>query len=189
MHGQATTYPRLVFLRMGFYIQFYHFGYMFRKYWEVYIQKISPVIICAVCITVNVILICIYGGKINFPSTAWMGSFNTWYLPLLTSITGTLFWYEVASILAKYFGERKAITFLSKSTFTIMMTHLVFLRIPQFFALWTKVKGIHHFQDFDMSSFIRNPWYNNGNGFRLVGFFCGLFGSLLISWIVEKGKN
>lgn len=56
------------------------------------------------CVGVNVLLICMVGDYINFYATAGMGSFHSSILPIVTSFTGSLFWYKVMQYLSEKLG-------------------------------------------------------------------------------------
>ena len=158
-------------LRTGFYLQFYHIGFMFNHYWESRLKKIHPFIVCGICVFTNVVLICLYGNNIRFIGTVAMESFQTWHLPILTSLTGILFWYEFAGMLSIYVGKRREISFLARNTFTIMMVHLAFTKIPQFVAYYIQQHGNSRFSDFNLEAFRTTPFYSSGQGLQLVGFF------------------
>lgn len=95
----------LFLLRNLFYAQFYHDGYMFRRYGERLLRRCSRTVVCSLCMLVNAALLLAFGSKINFYSTAGMRSFSVWYLPLLTSATGILFYYEIMSYLPSGSGR------------------------------------------------------------------------------------
>ena len=56
------------------------------------------------------------GDRINFYSTGGMGHFNSWWIPLITSITGTLFWYKVMQLAASKIGQEPIIDFIAENT-------------------------------------------------------------------------
>ena len=143
----------LPILKTAFYLQFYHIGYFFHNYLETYVQSLKKTKVCLGCIFINVVLTCIYGGDINFIATSGMGNFKLWYLPLITSITGILFWYMVMDFLAKKIGEHYLIDFIAQNTFTIMETHLLFVNIPNFYVFFRIMKGIQSYPDFDIQRF------------------------------------
>lgn len=176
-------------LRLLFYIQFYHLGTMFKKYIEKNLLKYNKIVICGICIAINVILICIYGDKINFYSTFLMKSFNFWWLPLITSITGILFYYEVMEFLSRKIGPNKIIDFISRNTFVIMQIHLLFTNIPNFYVYLKILNGSTLYSDFDIKRFLSGTWVRYNPNTRLIGFFLGIIGSLLVAYIIEKIKN
>jgi len=187
MNGYEYDLFTLFFLRTFWYMQFYHAGVMFHSYWEKHVLKWSTLGACLTCVLVNAILLCVFGENISFYSTAWMASFHSWWLPVVTSATGILFWYKVMSFLSKKIGQLKAIDFIAENTFTIMCTHFFFANIPNFYVYYQYMRGSSKYADFPVDAFRQNIW----NGYRhyptmLLGFFFGIFGSLLVVWVMKK---
>ena len=176
-------------LRISFYIQFFHLGTIFKKYIEKKLLRCNKIVVCGICVAINVILICLYGEKINFYSTSGMNSFKTWHLPLITSITGILFYYEIMEFLSRKIGTSKIIDFISRNTFVIMQVHLLFINIPNFYVYLKILNGSTLYSDFDMNKFINGAWVRYSPNTRLIGFFLGVIGSLLVAYIIEKIKN
>ena len=104
MEGYSFNLKYLPWLRMLFYLQFYHFGIVFKKYWEIYIKKMSTCLLCGICIFINLLLIYFYGYDINFSASCWMANFNSYYLPVITSLTGILFWYKIMHEFSENWG-------------------------------------------------------------------------------------
>lgn len=188
MSGYYWNAFLLPLLRSAFYIQFYHMGVMFRKYWEPYVNKSNTLRVCSACVSINVWLICCYGDFINFYSTAYMASFYSWWLPLITSITGILFWYKVMYFVSNKIGATSIINFIAENTFTIMEAHLFFLNVPNFYIYFKILHGSELFTDFDINAFQESAWFRSSPDARLIGYFCGLLGSLLLAMIIQKGK-
>lgn len=183
MNHINTAESFTVFFRTLFYLQFFHVGCMFRRYWMRKVQFWNRGLVCLFCIAVNVILLSTYGNSIRFPSTARMVGFNSWYLPIITSITGGLFWYEIMAFLAEKIDELKWVSFIAENTFTIMMVHLAFTNVPNFVAATIGAKG------FNLTEFQSSAWYTFTAKTRLIGFFFGLAGSLLCATMVERLKK
>lgn len=173
-------------LKILFYIQFYHYGYMFRRYGEEWLKKYNRLFVCCLCILVNIILITIYGTDIEFPSTTRMSEFDSWYLPIITSTTGIVFYYELTSFLAEKIGPHRIIDFISRNTFVIMQVHLLFTNIPNFVVYSMIRNGSDKFADFNIVSFMYSAWYRYNKESQFIGFFCGVAGSLLVAYILEK---
>lgn len=189
MKGCQTSMMRLALLRAIWFLQFYHMGWMFGKYWEKHLEKIPVIAVISVCIIINVALICIYGGDINFTSTTYMASFHSWWLPLITSFTGILFWYEVMHFAAKKIGEVKLVSFIADNTFTIMCSHLALVTIPNFYVYAQILKGSTKYPDFPVRAFLDSAWTRYNANTNLIGFFCGLVGSLGLAYLIDKVIN
>jgi fucose 4-O-acetylase-like acetyltransferase len=186
--GYNTSSLRLFLLRTAWYLQFYHMGRMFHCYWEKYIINKRLLYICSACVGINVLLICVMGDRINFYSTGGMGHFNSWWIPLITSITETLFWYKVMQLAASKIGQEPIIDFIAENTFTIMECHLVFLNIPNFYAYYQFLHGNPVYADFPMKIFIHGAWLRYSPNTRLLGWFCGLLGSLIVAYLLRRLK-
>jgi len=173
-------------LRTVWYLQFYHMGRMFRLYWEKHVKRWRLLYTCSACCAVNVLLVCMYGDKVNFIATSNMESFNSWWMPLCTSITGTLFWYKVMQMVFSRIGQVDIVDFVAENTFTIMMSHLMFVNIPNFIVYFQIRGGSTAFGDFPVQKFVAGAWVRYSPATRLVGFFCGLLGSLLVAWLINR---
>lgn len=189
MAGYCSNRWCLPFLRAAFYFPFFHMGVMFQRYWEKYIQSVRTLYSCGICVLINVILLCEYGGSVNFYSTCWMASFQSCWLPFVTSVTGTLFWYKLAQFFSASIGNVRVIDFIADNTFCIMASHLLFINIPNFFVYFRKLGGNERYPDFDMELFRSSPWVRYSSNTRLVGFFCGLICSLLLAWLLQILKR
>lgn len=175
--------------RTTFYLQFYHLGHMFKVYFEPMFNRQRRTVVCSVCIAVNVLLLVFFGDSINFYSTHGMGKFHHIVLPLITSITGIIFYYEVMSFASERIGERKGISFIADNTFVIMQVHLLFVNIPNLFIYRAITHGATKYSDFPVKSFVTSTWIRYSPNSRLIGFFCGLVGSLLVAYTLEKLKT
>ena len=183
----------LFVLRTLFYIQFYHLGYIFKEHIEDRIKKANEYIICSICVIINVILIAIYGDKVNFYATSNMRGFSYWYLPIITSITGITFWYIIMDYVANKIKESKIITYIAQNTFFIMETHLLFANIINIlFYIFNKM-GIKYFLKFDTKSFIQSAWsgsaWNMNSRFGIIGFLLGITLSIALVTLINKGKE
>ncbi|OKZ56294.1 MAG: hypothetical protein BHV99_06775 [Clostridium sp. 26_21] len=183
----------LFVLRTLFYIQFYHLGYIFKEHIEDRIKKANKYIICSICVIINVILIAIYGDKVNFYATSNMRGFSYWYLPIITSITGITFWYIIMDYVANKIKESKIITYIAQNTFFIMKTHLLFANIINIlFYIFNKM-GIKYFLKFDTKSFIQSAWsgsaWNMNSRFGIIGFLLGITLSIALVTLINKSKE
>ena len=172
--------------RTLFYMQFYHIGYMFRNYFETFLKKRSRYLICSLCVAINLVLVLLYGSKINFYSTYYMKSFNFTLLPFVTSITGIAFYYEVASFFADAIGNNKIVSFIGRNTFTILQVHMLFVNVPNYYIYYAIRYGSQKYNDFPINEYINSIWVRYSPNSKLVGFFCGLIGSILVAYFLER---
>lgn len=189
MKGYQTSMVRLALLRAIWYLQFFHIGRMFREYWEKNLEKVPVIAVISLCIIINLILVCIYGDNIKFNSTTYMEQFHSWWLPLLTSCTGILFWYEIMHFAAKRIGEVRIISFVADNTFTIMCAHLALVTIPNFYVYSQILKGSTKYPDFPVEGFLNSAWTRYNANTNLIGFFCGLVGSLVLAYLINVVVN
>ena len=49
--------------------------------------------------------------------------------------------------------------------------------------------GAALYSDFNMTEFINGAWVRYSSNTRLIGFFLGVIGSLLVAYIIEGIKN
>lgn len=188
MEGYSFNFKYLPWLRMLFYLQFYHFGIVFKKYWEIYIKKMSTCLLCGICIFINLLLIYFYGYDINFSASCWMANFNSYYLPVITSLTGILFWYKIMHEFSENWGGGfSTINFFAKNTFWIMESHLFFINIPSFYTWYKKVFQGITYSSFDQKLFESSPWM--GSNGSIVAFFTGVIGSAIFVCIIRFGQK
>lgn len=170
-------------LKVGFFLQFFHIGFVFRKYIEIWFDKINTLSLCMSMIVVNIILLAIYGTNIAFPNCASMGNFRTdnLLLPLITSLTGTAFWLKISKAVVPILGNNPVVNYISSNTFFIMTHHLFSKWIFHGLLLVGKKAGIPNFADVNSSQFVSDPWYIFGQNtwissacFLFMLFFCVL---------------
>ncbi|MCQ2211909.1 MAG: acyltransferase [Paludibacteraceae bacterium] len=175
-------------LRLMFYIEFYHWGYLFKTYFEEKLNRIKSFIVFAIVIGINAFLVYFCKFDITFPSTSNMAIFHNAYLPLVTSATGIIFYYKLARLVPRAVTESRAVKFIGENTFTIMHTHLFYLNIPNFYIYLSIVNGSDRFKEFPMADFIDGPWVRYNSISLLTGFFISLGLSLLTIFLVNKIK-
>lgn len=180
-------------LKFTFYIQFYHLGYMFKLYGEARIRKVNKYFLCGLCTFINIILVLIYGKNVNFFSTSIMNGFSYWYLPLISSTTGIIFWYTIMNYFADKIKTNRYITFIAKNTFTIMETHLLFANLVNLLFYVLKNKGMPYFVNFDSIAFCASPWsgaaWKMNPFFGVLGFLFGIILSIIVAIIIDKIKE
>jgi hypothetical protein len=162
---------------------------MFRLYWEEHVKQWRLLYTCLICVAINVLLVCLYGDKVNFYSTSGMEKFNSWWMPLCTSITGTLFWYEIMQMMATRIGQVNLGDFVAENIFSIMMCHLMFTNIPNFIVYLRILNGSSLYGDFPVQQFVSNAWVRYSLTTCLAGFFCGVLGSLLVALLINRAKG
>lgn len=117
---------RSLVLRVAFFLSFFQFGYLYKNYLQKYDEKLKTIFYLPILIGINIILKLIF-KNLGYDLHEFSGfNTNAVYLPLLTAITGILFWLRISKILVKYIGENKLINYISNNTFSIMSHHLLY---------------------------------------------------------------
>ncbi|MCQ2515349.1 MAG: acyltransferase [Saccharofermentans sp.] len=175
-------------VRAIFYLAFYDMGHIFNKYIESRLLKLNTLTVCLICVLTNITLIYILKFNINFYSTSSMESFSNILLPFISSLTGIVFYYELARVISAKLGSIRIIDFIGRNTFTIMETHLLFVNLPAMF-IYSKIQsGSSEYQDFPINTFVNSAWSRYQPTLR-IGFWSGLIGSILIAFIIESVKK
>ena len=187
--GYSAQPLYLVILKTGFFIQFYQLGVLFKSSLEKYYQKIPSFLVLSGCLLINVICIYISGDQIYFNDLATMSGFLTDYylLPLITSISGSLFWLKISEYLSPVFGNNKWVNYISNNTFTIMMHHMLFFNVYNaILGILAKYSVINIYFDYD--AFASSAWYRFEPfvACRVIYVFFGMTFPILFKYIYEK---
>jgi hypothetical protein len=110
-------------------------------------------------------------------------------MPFCAYITGTLFWYKIVQMVATRIGQVNIVDFVAENTFSIMMCHLMFTNIPNFVVYLRILNGSSLYGDFPVQQFVSNAWVHYSLTTCLVGFVCGVLGSLLVALLINKAKG
>ncbi len=119
---------RTLFLKVAFFLPFFEIGYLYKMYLQKYEEKLNTPIYLAILVIFNLVLIGIF-GDLNYDMHEFSGFSPYVFLPLLSSMTGILFWLRISKILASFLGDSKIVNSISNHTFSIMSHHIVHLFI------------------------------------------------------------
>lgn len=61
----------------------------------------------------------------------------------------------------------------------------MFVNLPNFYAYYQYLQGNVLYANFPVAKFIGGAWLRYSPNTRLIGFFCGLLGSLLTIFIIH----
>lgn len=182
-HNQLYNPQLLLFLKLGFFIQFYQLGILYKTFIEKYEKKCGMLIILT-CILINIAFSFFYGEKISFNSCAFMESFqsNNCFLPLMTSITGIFFWTILCGFFEPIFATNKVVNFISENTFFIMANHLFFYNILNWFFC------IFNADEFDIYMFKTTAWYKYMpiQQFGILYILFAIVCTFVIKYIIKK---
>lgn len=106
-HTFLHTNNLYMFLKVPFFLQFYHLGVLFRNKLEPWFDRIPALPMCLTAACINIVLLSIYGYRIEFPLCASMSGFYTDnpFLPLITSLTGIAFWLKISRCLVLFWAR------------------------------------------------------------------------------------
>lgn len=90
--------------------------------------------------------------------------------------------------LSRKIGQTKLTDLIAENTFTIVETHLFFINIPNFYIYLQILLGSTKYSNFSTLDFINNAWYRYNTSTNIIGFFCGLIGSILVILLIKKIK-
>ena len=176
--------------RAVFYLQFYHFGVMFRKYNEKSISdKVLPLIMGGAG-AINIVIILVFGSEtIIFPSTSEMAGFKNMVLPLVTSVTGIAFYYSLSRFLSKKIGNKRFVDFVSSNTFWIMELHILFANIPNIIIFLIRRADSSAFAGFNDASFISMAWVQVYPRIQLLYFSSAFSLSLALIYCRDRFRT
>ena len=173
-------------LKVGFLMQFYQIGVLYRNKIQRYFEKIPTIIVIILTISINTMLQYITMNRIYFNNIHTMSGFLTdiYVLPLITSITGISFWLSISKKLEPVLGENRLVNYISNHTYTIMMFHMSFFVIYNFVI--SRIPFVA--KDFNFDTFYISVWYHYKPiyQFRVFYTFVGVFGPLGLHYLYEK---
>lgn len=178
---------RCLLLRILFFLPFFQMGYLYKTTWQKYEETVKTWIVILIVIIINIFLISTF-KNIGYDLHEFSGFIqNACYLPILTFITGTLFWLRISKILEKWIGNNKLVNYISNNTFSIMSHHLFYIFILNFVLYLINVPY------FDLSNF-HNGWiyrYQIPNWeipLQIFYVILGVFGPIGVKYIFDKLK-
>lgn len=180
----------LPFLKMGFLLQFYQIGVLFKSHLEPLYHKIPKLFLLLIPIITNTLLAYKVGiVTLNFMDLTSMSGFQTNYnlLPFITSVSGICFWLTLAELLAPAIGNSRLVNYISDHTFTIMMHHIFFFNLYNaVLAVLVKLSVIH--LPFDFAAFAATAWYRCTPVITVNIFYVifGMCGPLLVKYSYDK---
>ncbi len=176
----------LPLLKIGFFIQFFQLGVLYKNKLQKYFERIPKIVIIISTISINAYLQFVTQNNINFYNLNSMSGFLTdiYVLPLITSITGIAFWLVISKELVPIWGENKLVNYISNHTFTIMMFHMTFFALYNF--LISRIPMVA--KDFDFDTFYATAWYRYEpvNQLRVFYTFVGMLGPIILHYCYEK---
>ena len=180
---------RTLILKVLFLLPFFHIGYLYKTTIQKYDEKVKTIIYIPVLIIINIILILTF-KDLTYDMRDFSG-FNptNFYLPLITSSTGILFWLRISKILSEYIGKNKLVNYISNNTFSIMSHHIFYFFIFDLILYFINLK--HQIPYFNEEMF-KTGWiyiYRVPNWnilLEMLYLIIGVSGPLLGKYIFDK---
>ena len=176
--------------RVLYFLIFYHFGYLYCKYFEKYdgfsfnkitfLAIINGIILGFVNnnITANIHLL-------DFPTHKQL-------LPLIVGCTGIWFYVLIADLLKDKIKENELLSYIGKNTFSIMMHHQFFFWLFNTFLLFLKNYHIFNLNTFNLEKYQTDIYFRITAHYPTSDLFyilCGIFGPLVCCYLYEKFKD
>lgn len=181
--GYSEEECLLPLLKIMFFLFYYQCGVIFKIKQSFFDKNIC--LIGGGAVAVNIIILQILRpNDICFNSLAFMRGFQTdfFFLPVITSLSGILFWYCLSKLFYKPLGDVIIVNKISNNSLYILAFHLAFFNIFNFMLYY--IYGT----TFDIYTFQKSAWYLflNNPSFKLIYFFFSLIGSLLLREVIIK---
>ena len=172
-------------IRTGFFMFFYHLGYIYKNKIEGKF-RINTIVYLLTLITINIMLIKI-DNRIDYNMA--LLDFKNKYLftPILAGITGVLFFLKISEKLEPICGNNKIINYIGNNTFDIMMHHLFWIFITNLIIF--KLVPILDLRGFDVEKFRTSIYYfYTANIYKIVLFYTiiGISIPLIVKYFYEK---
>lgn len=179
-HNNLFQQTSILLIKVGFFMQFYQLGVCYKKYFEEILDSIINWYIITGTIVTNIVLLIIYKDGVSFSSCAFMQGFttNNYILPLITSMTGILFWITIAKNLSLFLANDYLTNFISDNTFFIMTNHLMIYNLLNGIFMLLKSPG------FEKKKFFESAWYQYQPTPEFGIIY--IISTLLIIWVVKK---
>ena len=187
--GYSRVYVLLPILRTGFFLAFYQWGIWWHKVGSPRLRHLwkRKALLFLLPLAINAVCAVRY-GDLNYNSCRMLEMENgPLWLPLLTSLTGIVFWASAAKCLEPVLGQSRLCNYISGHTFTIMMNHIAFMALLNWGLLW--VNRFYPLPGLDVQSIETSAWYRYsgmGTGFYFFYFLAGLLGSLLLCRLMDR---
>lgn len=180
--GNYKAPGRILFLYPCFQV-----GQFYRKHLEKH-DTLCSLPYFAVLIGIQTLLhLCCNG--LAFSSVWCTGFANGPVIPYVTIMSGIAFWLRIARLLTPIVGENRAVRYLGRNTFTVMMHHvMVFMLIKMILAAVALHTGFC--ADFDLEQYRTNIDYiylvRGAEHFKMIYLAAGIVLPLLIRYAVEQ---
>lgn len=169
-----------------FFLQFYHWGHLYRYYLEERLPKKYFLYLCLFFVIQLFLLKFVdqfnfWVYRCYFPGTRYIVE------PILTSFTGIGFWLCIVKLLGPSVQKSKIVRYIGQNTWSVMMHHPIW-----FFAINCLLWGLSsplNLSGFNIQAFQTEIWYTYSPGlpqFAIVYVVAGVALPLVVKYGVEK---
>lgn len=182
----------LPLVRFLYFLAFYAFGTFYHQILEKYDDKISNIIYFGILFGIK-LLISFVLLKMPYYTPSHCNDFiDGPIIPLISGITGILFWFRICKILEPVIGRSKVINMIADHTYSIMMNQFLgFFLIKFIYSLISTYTSIFH--DFNQELYHQDIFYYflpHGQEYMLIIYVvAGIIIPILIDKLVAIVKN
>lgn len=176
----------LIPLKVGFFLQFYELGVVYKKYLEVLHKRANNCLVMLTAVVVNIALTLLNDGNYSFVDLFAMSGFGhlkSVIFPFISSVSGIAFWLTISRILEPSLGNSKIVNMISDNTLGILEHHLFCYNLLNIVFWALSMHGTAGMMPFDQQMF--QSWavyrYEPCKQFGVFYIVAGLCGSLLIT--------
>lgn len=163
--------------RIAMYLFFYQLGYLYKIKFE-HKDKLNSWLYFSILIVVQLILIYFY-DDLSFINQNMVFVNKNIILPIITSITGILFWLRIAKIISNIVKNNKIACYIGENTFTVMMHHQFIFFLINLILLFVN-NNIINIKGFVVEAFKYEMWYS----YKLDGKYQFLILYVILGFLV-----
>lgn len=195
-------YPNLFlpFLKVMFFICFFHLGYLYKVYIEDK-DKCFNIFKLVIPLFINYSIAAFLCGNTQeitrlenlYFDSSWMNFQNKYiFIPFITSVCGIYFWLQISRIIAVAINKNDFIYKIGDNTFNIM-THHIFCSfvLNTIIFEFIKISNKNYF-NFNYDLYYTNVWYKITNFWPFIDFMyvaIGIIGSIFIGYLFKEIKT
>lgn len=175
-------------LRTGFFMFFYHFGYIYKTKIEGRL-KVNTILYFLLLIVVQLIVLKV-DATISYEVCFMRFKSKIIVTPIIVSITGILFWIKIAEVLEPALGNKRIVNYISINTYDIMLHHLFWIFIVN--VLIMKATTIFSLEGFNVEKFKTTIYYCYTAGViqsQVIYTIIAIAMPLVIRYLYETTKN
>lgn len=176
-----------ILYRTLFFLFFYHFGYFYKEKLENKF-KINTTIYLVVLILIQLIVLK-FDKNIYYEVIFMKFNCKLCVTPIITSITGILFWLKISDILVPALKDSKLVNYIGNNTYDIMLHHLFWI-----FVLNTTIyvlSGLFELSGFNIDKYQSTIYYTYTADVQALGILYTMFAiamPLIVKYTVSKFK-